>query len=223
MSIKDEDGIRIVRNRENVLGDLSADAYRYAGNADIGWINGGGVRADLPEGDITYANIINVHPFGNMLCVVEATGQEILDALEWSARVAVAEYKSDGNAVGENGGFLQVSGMKYTIDTSIPTPCVPDENGLFGTIEGTRRVSDVMVLNKDTNEYEPIDPDKTYSVACHNYLFKSAGDGYNMFQDNVFLVDEAIADYQVLINYIRDVLQGDLSGYKEVQGRITVK
>ena len=223
LSIKDANGVRMVRNRENALANLSADAYRSAGNSDIGWVNGGGVRADLPEGDITYANIINVHPFGNMLCVVEATGQEILDALEWSSRYVEADYARDGNAVGENGGFLQVSGLKYTINLGTPSPCVPDENGLFGTIEGERRVSDVVVLNKETGEYEPIDPEKTYSVACHNYMFKSAGDGYNMFQDNVFLVDEAIADYQVLINYIRDVLHGDLSAYADIEGRITLK
>ena len=223
LSIKDANGVRMVRNRENALANLSADAYRYAGDADIGWVNGGGVRADLPEGDITYANIINVHPFGNMLCVVEATGQEILDALEWSSRLVEADYARDGNAVAENGGFLQVSGLKYTINLSTPTPCVPDENGLFGTVEGERRVSDVVVLNKETGEYEPIDPEKTYTVACHNYMFHSAGDGYNMFQDNVFVVDEAIADYQVLINYIRDVLKGDLSAYADIEGRITLK
>ena len=49
------------------------------------------------------------------------------------------------------------------------------------------------------------------------------GDGYSMFADNNFLVDSAIADYQVLINYIRDVLQGDLSQYAELEGRITIK
>ena len=223
LSIKDADGVRMVRNREVELANLSADAYRSAGNADIGWVNGGGVRADLPEGDITYANIINVHPFGNMLCVCEATGQEILDALEWGSRMVQPEYKADGNAVGECGGFLQVSGLKYTIDTSIESPCIADADGLFQGVEGTRRVSDVVVLNKETGEYEPIDPEKTSTLACHNYMLQSMGDGYSMFADNNFLVDSAIADYQVLINYIRDVLQGDLSQYAELEGRITIK
>lgn len=223
LSISDASGVRMVRNRENALANLSADGYRYAGNCDIGWVNGGGVRADLPEGDITYADIIKVHPFGNMLCVAEATGQEILDALEWSSRLTMDVYADNGNAVAENGGFLQVSGLKYTINTSIPSPCVADENGLFLEVNGERRVSDVVVENKETGEYEPIDPEKVYTLATHNYMLKSAGDGYTMFQDNTFLVDEAIPDYQVLINYITVGLNGDLSAYADVEGRITVK
>ena len=223
LSIRDENGIRVVRSRENPLANLSADAFRYAGNADIGLINGGGVRADLPEGDITYANIIAVHPYGNMLSVVEATGQEILDALEWGARATAASYSMDGNAVGECGGFPQVSGLKYTIDTSIVTPCISDENGLFAGIEGERRVCDVMVLNQDTNEYEPLDPEKTYTMASHEYLLKNGGDGFTMFQDNKMVVEDAIADYELLINYITDVLQGDLSAYASPEGRITIK
>jgi len=222
LSIKDAAGVRVVRVRENALGNVCADAYRYNGNCDIGWVNGGGVRADLPEGDITYADIIKVHPFGNMLCVIEATGQEILDALEWSARMCPTEYADNGNAVGENGGFLHVSGLKFTIDTSIASPCVADENGLFLEVgEGTRRVSEVLV--EQNGEYVPIDPAKTYTLASHNYMLKSAGDGYTMFQDNTLLVDSAIADYQVLINYITEGLKGDLSGYADIEGRITIK
>ena len=80
----DEKGnaIRIVRNQETNLGDLCADAYRAMGNTDIAFVNGGGIRANIEEGDITYGQIIKVHPFGNALCTVEASGQEILDALE---------------------------------------------------------------------------------------------------------------------------------------------
>ena len=99
----DENGqpIRIIRNAETNLGDLCADAYRDQGDADVAFVNGGGIRVSIPAGDITLGDILQVHPFGNALCVVEATGQQILDALEWGAR----------NVPGENGGFLQVSGL----------------------------------------------------------------------------------------------------------------
>ena len=62
-----------VRSSETNLGDLCADAYRNVLGADIGLINGGGVRASIEAGDITYGDIINVNPFGNMICVVETT------------------------------------------------------------------------------------------------------------------------------------------------------
>ena len=74
--------IRIIRSQETNLGDLCADAYRLVSGADIAVVNGGGIRAAIPAGDITFEQIISVHPFGNAMCVVEATGQQILDALE---------------------------------------------------------------------------------------------------------------------------------------------
>ena len=77
-------GIRLVRNQETNIGDLCADAYRYISGADIAFVNGGGVRSDLRKGNLTREDIFKIHPFGNMLCVCEATGQEILDALEFS-------------------------------------------------------------------------------------------------------------------------------------------
>lgn len=223
LSSSDENGIRLVRNRETAIGNLCADGYRTIGEADIAFVNGGGIRADIPEGDISYEAIISVHPYGNALCVVEATGHEIVDALEHSARFTKDVTVEDGNAAGENGGFLQVSGLKYTIDTSIESSVTLDENDMFVSVDGARRVSDVMVLN-DAGEYEPIDLEKTYTVASHNYMLKSCGDGYTMFADNKFIVEEGMLDNQILITYIKDVLQGQLGArYSEVEGRITVK
>lgn len=225
---------RAIRNRETNLGDLCADAYRVTLGADIAIVNGGGIRADIPAGDITYNQIIKVHPYGNMACVVEATGQEILDALEMASRNTMAEYVSESvdengnkvyNAVGEMGGFLQVSGMKYTINTAVESTVKTDDKGSFVSVEGARRVQDVQVLNQTTNTYEPIDPAKTYTLASHNYMLKSGGDGINMFQDNKLLQDEVKIDNQVLIDYIVDSLGGNVGEqYKNLagEGRITV-
>lgn len=224
LNITDKDGIRMVRSRETNLGDLCADAYRTLGDADIAFVNGGGIRANIEEGDITYAEVIAVHPFGNMLTVVNATGQQILDALEWTARSTQADYKdAQGNAVGEYGGFLQVSGLRYTIDTSVESPAIADSNGMFfGFIEDVpHRISDVQV--EQNGEWVDIDPEATYKVASHNYLLKNGGDGTTMFQGDEILINESMSDYQVLITYITDFLHGDLSAYAEPQGRITVK
>lgn len=216
------EGIRLVRSRETAIGNLCADAYRYVVDADIAFVNGGGIRADLPKGDITFADVIAVHPYGNMLCKVNATGQEILDALEHACRKTESEWREDGLAVGESGGFLNVSGLKYTIDTSVDSTVETDTNGMFVAVKGERRVKDVYVLNAN-GEYEPIDPAKTYTMASHNYLIKNNGDGYTMFSDNELLVDEAMLDYQVLITYLTEALNGDLSAYADTEGRITIK
>lgn len=82
LTINGADGKRAVRNAETNLGDLCADAYRILLGADIAFVNGGGVRDNIKVGDITYGDIIKVHPFGNEACLVEVTGQQIKDALE---------------------------------------------------------------------------------------------------------------------------------------------
>lgn len=190
----DENGkpIRIIRNAETNLGDLCADAYRAMSGADVALVNGGGIRVSIPAGDITLGDILKVHPFGNALCVVEATGQQILDALEWTARAVP----------GENGGFLHVSGLTYEIHTYIESSAKADENTMFAGVEGEYRVKNVKVNGED------LDPEKTYTVASHNYLLKNGGDGTNMFMNCTVLQDEVMLDNQVLINYITDTLGG---------------
>lgn len=201
--------IRIIRNQETNLGDLCADAYRMVSGADIGIVNGGGVRAQIPAGDITFEQIIKVHPFGNAMCVIETTGQQILDALEMSAR----------KLPDENGGFLHVSGLTLTIDVNIPSTVVTDDKDCFVEVTGERRVKDVLVNG------EPIDPEGTYTLASHNYMLKSGGDGMVMFQGDKLLQDEVMLDNQVLITYITETLGGVIGeAYAEPygEGRITI-
>lgn len=192
LTIVDADGVRQVRHHETNMGDLVADAYRSAVGADIALANGGGVRASIAAGDITNNDLLSVQPYGNELCLIEATGQEILDALEMGA----------SNAPEEFGGFLQVSGLSYKIDTSIPSSVKTDENGNFVSVDGERRVFDVKVGG------QAIDATKTYKVASHGYMLLEGGDGLTMFRDNKVLQENVILDNQALINYITNDLKG---------------
>lgn len=187
--------VRIVRNAETNLGDLCADAYRTIGGADVGFINGGGVRVSIAAGDITYQDIINVFPFGNNLCVVEATGAEILQALEMGVRVVPEE----------SGGFLQTSGLTYEVHTYIKSPVVLTEDGLFDRLDGENRVKNVLVGG------EPLNLGKKYTVACHDYMLHNGGDGFTMFMDNVFVKEMVMLDNQMLITYMTENLEGTIS------------
>lgn len=131
----------------------------------------------------------------------------------------MSEYVIDGSAVGENGSFCQVSGLRYTVDTSVPSSVVLDENGVFQGVEGERRVTDAEILGEN-GEYEPIDPETTYTLASHSYILK---EDYPMFYDNELIIDEGMIDYEILINYLTDYLQGDLSAYADVEDRITIR
>ena len=194
---KDENGkpVRIIRKTETNLGDLVADAYRdQGGGTDIAFINAGGIRVPLPAGDLTLNDILIVHPFGNALSVIEATGQQVLDALEWSVH----------SMPGEFGGFAQVSGITFEVDPTIPSPAIADDHTMFDHIDDTmeRRVRNVLVGG------EPLDPAKTYTLASTDYVLMNNGDGYTMFDGCKVLQQSVKLDNQVLIDYITQSLGG---------------
>ena len=187
-----EEPVRLVRTSETNLGDLCADAYRAVTGADIGFCNGGGIRADIAAGDITYSDIISVQPFGNEICMVEATGQQILDALEMGVMDLPAE----------SGGFQQVSGISFEIHTYLDSSVQLDADGMFQSVDGEYRVKNVKVNGED------LDPEKTYTVASHNYMLKNGGDGFNMFQNCNMPLEDIMLDNQALIQYITEDLGG---------------
>ena len=199
-------GTRLVRNQETNIGDLCADAYKYVSDADIAFVNGGGVRVTIPAGDITLNDILKVHPFGNALCVCEVTGQEVLDALEMSVSAWPGEF----------GGWLcPAEGLTYEVHTYLPSSVVLDDAKMFVGVDGEYRVKNVMVNG------EPLDLEKTYTLACHDYKLHNMGDGYTMFADNVFTQESVMLDNQVLITYITEGLGGTITEeYAEPQGRI---
>ena len=209
--LKNDEGVpvRIVRNSECNIGDLCADAARVRTGADIGVVNGGGVRASIDKGVITYNDIIDVHPFGNKTVILEVKGQQMIDALEWSTR----------SLPDEDGGFLQVSGITFDVNTTIASPCEEDENGLMSGINGARRVSNVKVGG------EPIDPDGTYTVAGNFFLLLGNGNGYTSFDGAKVIAQDAGLDNQLLIDYIVETLGGTVGeDYSDPygQGRIVI-
>ena len=143
------DGTRLVRSQETNTGDFAADALYYLFDnmdmdVDVAIMNGGGIRNEAVTGEISYQTCKTIHTFGNVACLQTITGQQLLDALEWGARTA---------GTGEEcGGFLQVSGITYKIDTQWPDSTQKDEKGVWiGGPTGGYRVHDVKVYNKETN------------------------------------------------------------------------
>lgn len=202
-----DDGSRAIRSQETNLGDLCADAYRTILEADVAFVNGGGIRANIDAGDVTYGQIINVHPYSNQATSIKVTGQQLLDALEMGAK----------NAPGESGGFLHVSGLTYTIDATIPSSITTDDKGNFVSVDGAYRVKDVKVGEED------LVLDKEYVLASHDYMLLNAGDGMTMFKGAEVVKDRIMPDNEILIKYIVDGLGGTVGeAYAAPQGRITV-
>ncbi|MCR5303309.1 MAG: bifunctional metallophosphatase/5'-nucleotidase [Lachnospiraceae bacterium] len=184
--------IRIVRRQETNMGDFCTDAYREMLGTDISIINAGGIRDVIKKGNVTFEDILNVQPYNNSLCVIQVTGQQILDALEWG----VSKWPE------ESGGFPQVSGLTFEVRTDIESPCITNDNLEFAGIKGERRVQNVVIGDKSLR------PDAEYSIGGIVYILRNNGDGYTMFDKATVISDNVSVDNQVLSGYINEKLEG---------------
>lgn len=86
---------------ESPLGSVLADSLREVAGTDVALLNSGGLRADLPAGELTYGDVYEVLPFENNVAVVTVTADEL-----W--RLLDAAY-------GARMGVFQVSGIQLEV------------------------------------------------------------------------------------------------------------
>ena len=98
-----------VRSDETNLSNLITDGMIWKTGADIAFMNGGGIRASIDVGEITYRDILTVMPFGNTLYVLELTGKDIMDVLNYAVTIP------DGQ-----GAKLHVAGLTAEIKDGKP-------------------------------------------------------------------------------------------------------
>ena len=207
-----EEGTRLVRTAETNLGNLCSDALFFVTNADVSYVNGGGLRAPIKSGDMTFNDIYSVIPFNNRIVTAEITGQVLLDMLEMS----MISYPQ------EDGAFPHMSGITFSVNKSIPSSIKVDENGFFTKVDGDYRVYDVKVLDKESGNYKALELDKKYILAAADYYILNFGSGMSMFKDAKVVESEGMLDVEVLERYITDNLNGVIGEeYKDVVNRIT--
>ena len=208
----DKDGNRLVRNAETNLGNFCSDALRVMTGADMSFVNGGGLRAPMESGDITFNDIFSVFPFNNQIVTAEISGQILIDFLE----MAVMNYPE------EDGSFPHMSGVTFSVNKSIPTSVKVDANGFFEKVDGAYRVYNVKVLDKTSGEYKALDPNGKYVLAGFNYFILDFGGGMTMFKDAKILDAEGTLDVELLENYIVEHLGGVIGEeYAEVKPNIS--
>ena len=229
----DTEGNRLVRKQETNTGDFAADALYYLFDSmgmdvDVAVMNGGGIRNGAVTGEISYQTCKEIHTFGNVACLITITGQQLLDALEWGAK----DMTADGAV--ENGGFLHVSGLRYTVNTAIPSTVQQDELGVWtGGPTGAYRVTNVEILNNETGAYEPLSLTAEYNLAGYNYTLRNLGDGFAMFQGAENVLDYVAEDYMVLADYLQSFPVDTTTGFPTIpvdsqyadvngDGRITI-
>ena len=209
---QDADGNRLVRNTETNLGDLCAEAVRSVMGADIGYVNGGGIRADIMTGDITFNDLLSVFPFNNTIVLAEVNGQTIKDMME----MAMMMWPE------EDGSFPHLSGITFSVNTDIPSSVVVNEMEEFVSVDGPYRVYDIKIFNSETGKYEPMELTETYTIASHNYFLLEQGSGMKMLEDAVILQNEGLLDVEALEYYIVENLGGTVGEqYRDMVPNIT--
>lgn len=167
---------------------IVTDAFlARAFRADIALQNGGGVRVDLPTGNITLGDAYRLLPFSNTLVEIELSGAEVVRVLE----EAVANYQDNG---GSDGSYPYGAAIRWDLNE--------------GAAAGSR-FSNVEV-RADDGTWSPIDPAATYIVVTNSFL-AGGGDGWNTFA--AASADGRTVD--TFINYAQgfiDWVQQDLGG-----------
>ena len=199
---------RLVRARETNLGDFVSDSvYWYINeyknlDCDIALTNGGGIRANMESGDITYQTAKLVEPYGNQICIIKTKGINIKNALEMGLSVFEG-WNTEWDCPAENGGFMQVAGLKFEADANVSYSVTLDSNGMFKSVDGNYRVKNIMVYNKKTNSYEALDENKEYTIGGINYILRNGGSGLSMFMNSEVVVDYIVEDYIALSEYMK--------------------
>ncbi|MBR5635355.1 MAG: 5'-nucleotidase C-terminal domain-containing protein, partial [Pseudobutyrivibrio sp.] len=171
--------------------------------------NGGGIRATINAGSVTKKDINTVLPFGNTVAVVYVKGSELLEALE-------ASTYCTPEAVG---GFPQVSGIKFTVDTSVPF--AQGEAYPKSTYYKPAAISRVTI---DSVNGKPFSLTDTYAVVTNNFV-AAGGDTYYAFGSAADQFDTGIVMDEAIVEYVQTQLGGVIkaSDYGTVKGNITLK
>ncbi|MDE2688091.1 MAG: 5'-nucleotidase C-terminal domain-containing protein [Chloroflexota bacterium] len=169
----------------NVIADAHLEATREAG-AVVAFMNRGGMRNDIlfassgPEsdGELTYAEVFSVHPFGNSMVTMTLTGRQIDTLLEQQFRDEDVTTR----------GVLQVSrGFSYEWDGTQPVGARVDISSI--------KISGVAV-----------EPDATYRITTNSFL-ADGGSGFSVFTEGTDrtggIIDvEALAAYFASTNEV---------------------
>lgn len=188
-----------VRTQEMPLGNLIADVLlastAKSDSAVAAIANGGGIRASLDQGDVTFEKVLNVLPFGNTVVVVELMGEALVAALDYGLSQPGA------------GAFPQVAGLKVSYCANLPCTSALRANGRVTqlTINGTL-----------------VDFTATYRIAINSFS-ASGGDNYTMFKDacasGAYCRDTGILELDLLVEEFKT----HSPVVRSVEGRLTVQ
>ena len=153
------------RFRDTALLDLIQRVQLEAGRADVSMAASFNPEARIPAGSVTVRDIAALYIYENTLVVVEVTGQQLKEALEYSARYfrpyvagRTAAELVDEKIPGYN--FDIAEGVTYDLDLSQPTG---------------QRIRNLRFRGR------ALSPDEKLRLAINNYRYNGGG-GYTMYK-----------------------------------------
>ncbi|CAK0806774.1 unnamed protein product [Prorocentrum cordatum] len=135
-----------VRRGETTMGNFGADAVRAMHKTDVALINGGTLRGNkvYSAGKASRKDLLEIHPFGNQVAKIYATGKELFDYINMNL---------DGWDTA-SGDFVQVSGLRYEFDHTKPAG---------------ERLQKLM-----TEDKKEVDPEQKFTVAITDYMLSNS-------------------------------------------------
>lgn len=178
-SVRMPDGMEACRKGDCFSGLLTADAFLEYGRkqgARLALVNGGGIRASLPAGDISRGDLLALHPFDGQVYVREYSGEQLQEALEHAV----------SGPDGEGPQLLQVAGLTYEADTSLPAG---------------QRLRAVHIVD-ERGQRQALEPQARYGVVLSDFL-ASGGDGFGMLRHGRLLATSPLSVRELTSDYIR--------------------
>ena len=168
------------------ISNLVAYAFRDMSiTSQIAIQNAGGVRIDVPAGDVTIGTAYTLLPFANTLTELDMTGTEIKAVLEEAVEYAV---KSGGST----GAYPYAAGLRWTVDLSKPAGS---------------RFSNLEYKGKKDSAWSALNMSSTYKVVTNNFLAQGS-DGYATFKkvsDSGRFLDTYLDYAQSFVDYTKKV------------------
>lgn len=163
------------------LGQWEADVFRKKTNSDISFINSGGIRKDLPKGDITVRDVWEINPFGNTLNTFVVNGKFLREMIENHFKKVQEEIEK-----GEYPDFLIFSGITV----------------VFNSDEMARKQSGFIKSIKVNGT--DIEEEKNYQIVTSNYVVSQINKYFGNLSEKINAVETNLIDRDVLIEAVEE-------------------
>lgn len=181
-------------NGSSKMGFLASTAIlSQAGDADIAFLNGGGIRSAISKGDVTWGDVISVLPFGNQVVLLNISGKRLHETLRYGTRL----YKQQ-----EFGGFPVTSGVSFTIDLS-------------KNWESVDRITDLKIVGIDGKKSVPVVNDDAhfYKLVTSDFLY-NGGDGYQTIT-NLPRLNQYSTELNAVLEFLKSLPDATVTGNED--------